>query len=345
MTSGSAASHAVGIEFLENLQLVLAESQANSTYKYALLHAIADICVEGQDIGAAELRISIKHIADKFLALYWRHGLPYGRGIRDAAAGVILQNRRNQAKVVSQTVALRERFGSLYAARRDARWTLETRRLAAHLDEMPLWRLQRIRTRTLDFLYPENRGGTDIVLRPGIAACFRRFYGLVIRLVQAEWMAFLYTVPANWSLLGSSGDLAEFLFGSQRESLAVLQEPLANLQSNRCFYCEQPLNPLLAEVDHFIPWSRYPRNLIHNLVLADRRCNSSKSDILPGRAFYERWTAYIDARDGELHRVGERTGFLADRNTSIHVANWCYQEAARMRADVWLGGESFAPLT
>jgi len=40
-----------------------------------------------------------------------------------------------------------------------------------------------------------------------------------------------------------------------------------------------------GEIDHFAPWSRYPRDLAHNLVLAHKVCNRQKKAIywLPKR--------------------------------------------------------------
>jgi len=32
---------------------------------------------------------------------------------------------------------------------------------------------------------------------------------------------------------------------------------------------------LEREVDHFIPWARYPDNGIHNFVVADSRCHQN----------------------------------------------------------------------
>lgn len=68
---------AAEVRFLENLQLVLAESQTSSTYKYALLIALADLCIEdARPDGEAELTIPIARIAEKFLELYWGHAAP-----------------------------------------------------------------------------------------------------------------------------------------------------------------------------------------------------------------------------------------------------------------------------
>jgi 5-methylcytosine-specific restriction endonuclease McrA len=43
------------------------------------------------------------------------------------------------------------------------------------------------------------------------------------------------------------------------------------------------------EVDHFIPFSLYPRDLMHNFVLACPSCNRSKSDSLAARVHLDRW--------------------------------------------------------
>ena len=269
--------------------------------------------------------------------------MPYGAGVRDVGAGVLLQNRGQQAAVVTQVDQLRAEFGSPSLARHDRRWQREVARLADRLEEMPLWRLQRLRTVTLDFLYPENRGGDSITLRPGVAGYFRRFYSLVVRLVQAEWMAFLYSVPGNRPVLGNSGDLADFLFGPQRESLTAVRTALQELQAGQCFYCRTDLHAS-ADVDHFIPWSRYPRNLVHNLVVAHRSCNSKKSDVLAGEDFRVRWTSHIATNDADLCGIAGRVGLLADRATAIHVADWCYSEAYRIGAEVWLGGDRYQRL-
>lgn len=335
---------AAEVRFLENLQLVLAESQTSSTYKYALLIALADLCIEdARPDGEAELTIPIARIAEKFLELYWGHGRPYGTGLPGTSTRALLQNRGKQAAVVTTADSLREAFGSPTRARNDRRWQREVARLTRHLKEMPLWRLQRLRTTTLDFLYPANPGGDSITLRPGVATYFRRFHTLIVRLVQAEWMAFLYEVPGNAEVLGSAGDLANFLFGPQRESLAKARPRLHDLQHGRCFYCTDALRGP-GEVDHFIPWSRYPRNLVHNLVVAHRACNGAKSDVLAGPEHRERWSAHVVNNDTVLCDIGASSGLMADRAAALHIADWSYTEARRVHADVWIIGNQYQPL-
>ena len=74
----------------------------------------------------------------------------------------------------------------------------------------------------------------------------------------------------------------------RKDPLTVkVNRPLRELQHGRCFCCQRNLSAAAA-VDHFIPWSRYPRDLAHNLMLADDACNSRKSDPLGGEIYLER---------------------------------------------------------
>jgi 5-methylcytosine-specific restriction endonuclease McrA len=82
----------------------------------------------------------------------------------------------------------------------------------------------------------------------------------------------------NGDLLGETTDLREFLFGAERSALAAARPVLMDLQRGKCFYCAKPIRSEGAEVDHFIPWAKYPADLAHNLVLADRGCNGKKRD-------------------------------------------------------------------
>lgn len=50
------------------------------------------------------------------------------------------------------------------------------------------------------------------------------------------------------------------------------------LQHGACFYRSRPVRE--GALDHFIPWGKYPIDLGHNFVLADRMCNEDKGDLL-----------------------------------------------------------------
>ena len=63
----------------------------------------------------------------------------------------------------------------------------------------------------------------------------------------------------------------------------VIKAQLAERDGAACFFCRRPFGPGLdgATIDHLIPYSRFPRNLQINLVLACTPCNTAKGDQLP----------------------------------------------------------------
>ena len=87
---------------------------------------------------------------------------------------------------------------------------------------MPLWKLQTVGSERMDFLYENLDRGTEITLKPGVAYCFRTFYGLLRDLIQGAWVRFVQKLNAN--RLGHITDLSSFLFGRERESLAVYRD-------------------------------------------------------------------------------------------------------------------------
>ena len=48
-----------------------------ASYKFALLHAIADLCLVKGDVGGAKLELSTSEIAEQFIRLYWPQVVPY----------------------------------------------------------------------------------------------------------------------------------------------------------------------------------------------------------------------------------------------------------------------------
>jgi hypothetical protein len=109
-----------------------------------------------------------------------------------------------------------------------------------------------------------------------------RLNGHLRRLFYREWAV----IVARMNKLPET-DLERFLFGSERTSLEVVRSPLRSLQENRCLYCEGRISGS-ADVDHFIPRSRYPDDGLDNLVAAQPKCSNSKRDFLAAADHGER---------------------------------------------------------
>ena len=169
------------VQFPRNIQRLLAEGLFVASYKYALLHALADLAVV-----KGELELSTRDIAAQFVELYWRQCRPFQVG--GATSGLILQqNAGKQASIISQIVESQKKCGaSLFQLKQVAsnRWS----DLVAEVDDvvrkMPLWKLQTVGKERLDFLYENRKRGSRITLKPGVAYCLRAFYGLLRDLIS-----------------------------------------------------------------------------------------------------------------------------------------------------------------
>ncbi|WP_405243207.1 HNH endonuclease [Lentisalinibacter salinarum] len=337
------------IRFLSTLQRLLEEGSFVSTYKYALLMALADLSVESTDEADGSLRLPLDAIARKFIEYYWPQAAPFGRGLvderTDEESTTLVQNMGRQAAVIRKVADARGTYGKLTRVQRDARaWRSLVRRVRNTIVEMPLWKLQMIGGEPVEFLYRQQEiEDNAITLLPGVAAHFRRFHSLVRSLIESAWMRQIRRIRANDRLLGTGTDLAAFLFGSERTSVARYEPILKELQAGRCFYCDGRIRSNPA-VDHFIPWSRYPLDLGHNFVLSHAGCNGRKSDYLAANQHLERWVARNSKQGRELESALDGEGLPHDAVASRHIAKWAYEQAEMAGALVWVRGKEMAYL-
>lgn len=328
------------IEFLRALQRLLDEGSFVASYKYALLHAIADLCVlDGDDSGAA-LELSTRRIAGQFIQLYWRQVAPF------EAAGeqeVLKQNTGRQAAVVRELAERHEAYeGSLAQLERDrGEWTRLRRTVERTVRVMPLWRLQTVGSDRLEFLYENRDQGSTIRLEPGVAYCFRTFYPLITDMIEGAWSHFVQRL--NSARLGQVIELRSFLFGGDRAALDAQRKLLREIQEGRCFYCTGSIQSG-GHVDHFIPWSRYPLDLGHNFVLAHDRCNSRKSNLLAAEEHLGRWTERNATLGGQLQDAFEEQRILHDLGATNRVARWAYTQVETAGGQVWVMGAELREL-
>jgi len=324
-----AAAQTAQLEFLTKLQRILGEGLFVASYKYALLLSLAELSVEKSPAPDGSLRIELDELADRFITLYWRQVAPFG------GKNMLAQNTGRQASIVGKIAAFKASAPTLAVARNHRAWSRLVREVGRLLDQMPLWKLQLVGRERLDFIYEERLVERGIVLRPGIAACFRAQFPVVQALVQAAWLSFVQCLPLNRPVLGSTTDLADFLFGCERSGLRVIAEGLLDLQKKRCFYCGVAVREG-GVVDHFIPWSRYPLDLGHNFVLAHAACNNDKRDMLAASGHLERWVQRNDGEATVLNEIFGAARFPFDADASLSVAEWAYENAEQAGALVWI---------
>jgi hypothetical protein len=330
------------VEFLANVQRLLSEGSFVATYKYALLLALADLSIERGTDNGAPLTVSTTEIAEKIISYYWRQCLPF-HTTQISSAGVLKQNTGKMASILGMVERAASKHGTYEHLRQSTHeWKALLSSIKRTVEVMPLWRLQRVGSQVVDFLYPNAGTGSSITLHPGIAFCFRKYYALIGDLVRGAWVR--YVRRFNPDVFGEIADLQEFLFGSERANLKKVAGILVEVQKGECFYCGGRVGPGENNVDHFIPWSRYPVNLGHNFVLAHSACNLAKSDMLAAVPHLERWFDRTLEQNKELTQGFDSIGLIHHWQTSLRIASWAYSQTAGSGGQTWRRAKDFGPL-
>ena len=320
------------LDFLAKIERLLAEGRFTSTYKFALLIALTNIAVEkGHDSGEP-LEVDLDDVARQYLALYWNMARPYPR------VNAILKQNREAAKPSRMITLLMDAATEAPSSYRrlqvyrvaNKRLVTETRRTLA---KDVLYRLQSLGTEGKDgerFLYdhPPTAAGCAslkaITLKPGAAACLRRLRGVILAIVQSRWALW---IRENNEMLAADRKLEEFLFGTDRTAVSTYAPRFYELQQGRCFYSGDRLaGPKAGDVDHFIPWARYPFDSPFNLVLASKKVNNSFRDSLKPIALRDEWMKRNE-KFADVLTAPAPDGFGAaeeDAATAHAISAWIY---------------------
>ncbi len=321
------------LDFLTKIQRLFNESDFSSTYKYALLISLADLAIEHGKDDSSRLEISNKTIAERFIELYWQQSSPY-KTSKANESGVLFQNNGVQAAIVKSIDAFRQgnRFNSPSSAKGSKEYERLVAAVAATVAKQPINYLQNVGGATLPFLYERN--SSSITLKNGVAYCLRRFQPLIQQLARNRWTDFIKRNTNNAPILGKKDDLNSFLFETSRKTLALVCKGLKEIYGNKCFYCNKTSSKL--EVDHFVPFSLYPRDLMHNFVLACPTCNRSKSDTLAANIHLNKWVELIAKNSDEIVKIGNEVGISANLETTMAIAKWGYEAANKGGGSGWI---------
>jgi hypothetical protein len=342
--------------FVSNLQRLLTEGEFVNTYKFALLIALARWATEnpGYDEGVP---LDVRALAPHFAELYWPHVQPFvlpggaslvGETVEAAGSDqwwhhIVVQDRgersEHQVPRVLKEIRRVQQLGATHLHR------LEPRQRDALLNEvrksiavMPLWKLHTVRDSDapMRFLYRQGTTKYEVLFEPGVVACLAHFAPLIEDVVRSAWLR--HVLRCNSRLLGATAQVESFLFPESRASLEGWRAPLQVVQGDACFYCGKSIGGTPA-VDHFLPWTRYRRDLGHNFVLAHDRCNHAKSDHLASCEHLDRWCRRNAEHGDELAERFDAARLPHDWPTLRHVATSLYQLAEASGSMLWQRGK------
>jgi hypothetical protein len=345
--------------FAQKLMTVLDHGLTTATYKYAVLLGLMDLCLEKTSAqGTAPSMVTTAELAEKVIDLYWSHAAPH-----PGSQAVLRQNSYGQAEILTRIQRYRARAVVAQAFNcRQAR-RLDPDGYAAllgfvefKLAEMPLPRLQRVGAEVDEFVYRVafqdrahavttradlRRAGFDnrILFVGNAGERLVALAPLLRPLIQREWTALVARLNRF-----PEAELEDFLFGSTRTPTKTLRDGLREIQDNRCFYCEETVQR--PEVDHFLPWARFADDGLDNLVMADNRCNGSKSAHLAASDHVERWSARFAAGSTvarDLATLAERENWERDSHRTRGVARGLYLHLPE-GSPLWQLPGSFEPV-
>ena len=324
------------IEFLQKIQSLFEDSSFSSTYKFALLITLANLAIELGDDLELELIIPSEKIATRFSELYWPQIKDYSSG---KEVGILFQNNGTQAKIISILLDIQSQTGidSLSDVLANPFWKRKLNSIITTIWDNPVFYLQEDENQ---FIYRYSNK-ESLTLTKEAHLCLRKFNEYIIQYAKNGWMTHLKTNAKNQGILNTDSDLESFLFGASRENLIQLKPLLMDYQNGKCFYCSKNITAnTKADVDHFIPWKKYSRNLAENLVLSCASCNRSKSDMLAGKVHLENWLLNA-ANDLQRNKEIRKLGVISDFECNRRIATWAYRNAVKTTTNGWIARNQY----
>lgn len=179
-----------------------------------------------------------------------------------------------------------------------------------------------------------RRRGAEVRLLPGAGDELLRLGPLVRPLVELHWTRMVTEINKVATVELNSH---RHLFGSDRIiPPKALRDGIAALQDGQCFYCGGILGAR-PEADHFIPRVRCGIDAIENLVLADRRCNNDKRDLLPAPPHVTAWARRNQRHGPALTSLATANRWDTDPAATVAVARSIYSHLPQGSTPLWLG--------
>lgn len=326
--------------FAERLLTVVDEGRRTATYKLALLSALIDCCIDHSDEnGNAPSSLSTRTIVARVIELYWEQLRDYEHAGQLSALRQIAGPR---SAVLGALSSLKDDAEERRVRRLDevrTRLAVEYERafddvLVTFVRE-PIPRLQVVGGIHRPFIYEcawnskltrrQALAERSIEFLPGAADALVRFAPLLRPLIELHWTRMVASLNG---LALEDERLRTHLFGCARTTFPrVLTVGLGDLQARRCFYCGSSL--VAAELDHFLPWSRWPTDAIQNLVASCAACNNSKRDHLAAPAHLRSWVARLDTNQAQLAEIAKGARWPSDLRRCRAVARSLYSHLSK----------------
>ena len=280
---------------------IVSKASKDNTYKFVLGKTLLDYCKINRPDGTAH-KIPYDYLAGEFLKHYWHQRYEFKMKQH-------FHTHNNGPKAIQ---ILEEVFGKDQSCRFDELDPTQVKRAKDKIRKTVfasarsyrgnvVHRFQRIgrddslEQRTDFYDYDDDK--EEITLVPDAHVFLRRNYVLLELVLVTEWASYLeranFGLPrihTKLSRMDMDPDLATY-----KRALLIAEK------SHFCFYCQRRLERKLVNVNHFIPWSYIFDTHAWNLVVACRKCNTAKKNLLASEKFVdaliERNSKYADTME------------------------------------------------
>ncbi len=263
--------------YLLTINIILDQGSFTTSYKFALLRALAD-CAKGTDL-EINLRnrnnIPLDWLAEKFVEYYWDLEMSYKikekNYVMKEIKKVCDRLHQNQGATLRNfKEQFHDEYNRLLARVRAKAFKDVIRRLHNKVPDEMCSKLF-----TYDDL-GEERLGDEIFISTQAKEFLISHHAVIRNLSLGSWVKFTEKTTNSPRLYKKiSGE-------TPRESLNGFYTFLENdRHQNSCFYCHIELLTGQYACDHVIPWSFILEDKAWNLVMCCSTCNSQKSDKIP----------------------------------------------------------------
>lgn len=268
-----------------NRALSSGNSQHTTSYKYAFFKSILDNVF---NVDLETMFLSYEQIASRFTEIYWNLVLKYHLRQQIKTA------QHEYTSVEKELFAFCDKYSFDYSSKlsifpfESLRADLQIEITGAIKKMMMRYVVAAFCGDTDDQFYHFNKKDKSegITLNNDVYKAFVKYKSVFEKQNYYEWIKYLEKANLEQDAYALANKLDA---STERENLNQYREILEEFDSPKCFYCNRPLagDGRNKPVDHFIPWSFVKDDKLWNFVLACPHCNSSKSNILPDKIYFE----------------------------------------------------------
>ena len=127
----------------------------------------------------------------------------------------------------------------------------------------------------------------SVTVHPAWASYLEKHYVIVRGWLAWEWMS--YMQKRNPSAPAISNKLFSPVKRDSLKKQTDYWKIALRSQELRCIYSQQPIDPGKISLDHYLPWSFVAHDQLWNLIPTMPEVNSSKSNNLPNKVYFEKF--------------------------------------------------------